>query len=122
MLWGAPSSPMVWPRRHHGVYHALPKGMKGTRSMMAVPPHHAPVDYTGLAATAWDLFSTDEVGPDDAFLRAIVAQYGEPALDIGCGSGRLLLPMLGEGVDIDGVEPSPDMLAICRERAAESGL
>ncbi|MCA1599667.1 MAG: class I SAM-dependent methyltransferase [Chloroflexi bacterium] len=90
--------------------------------MMAVPPQHASVDYTGLAATAWDLFSTDEVGPDDAFFRAIVAQFGEPALDIGCGSGRLLLPMLGAGVDIEGVEPSADMRALCRAGAATRGL
>ena len=90
--------------------------------MTAVPPHHSSVDYTGLAATAWELFSTDEVGPDEAFFRAIVEQFGEPALDIGCGSGRLLLPMLGEGVDIEGVEPSADMLALCRERAATRGL
>ena len=90
--------------------------------MMAAPPHHSSVDYTGLAATAWELFSTDEVGPDDAFFRAIVMQFGEPALDIGCGSGRLLLPMLGDRVDIEGVEPSADMLALCRERAATRGL
>ncbi len=90
--------------------------------MTTVPPHHSTIDYTGLAAIAWDLFSTDEVGPDDAFFRAIVAQFGEPALDVGFGSGRLLLPMLGEGVDIEGVEPSADMLALCRERAAMRGL
>src|SRR5918997_3674650 len=85
---------MTWPRRNDGVYHSLPKGTKGTPSMMAVPPHHSSVDYTGLAATAWELFSTDEAGPDDAFFRGIVAQFGEPALDIGCGSGRLLVPMI----------------------------
>jgi SAM-dependent methyltransferase len=89
---------------------------------VGVPPHPSSVDYTGLAVTAWELFSTDEVGPDDAFFHAIVAQFGEPALDIGCGSGRLLLPMLGDGVDIEGVEPSADMLALCRERAATRGL
>ncbi len=90
--------------------------------MRALPLHHSTVDYTGLAATAWEQFSTDEVGPDDAFFRAIIEQYGQPALDIGCGIGRLLLPMLGDGVDIEGVEPSADMLALCRERAATRGL
>ena len=94
--------------------------------MTALPPSHSSVDYTGLAATVWELFSGDDAeahaDPDAIFFRAIVEQYGEPALDIGCGSGRLLLPMLADGVDIEGVEPSPDMLAICRERAATSGL
>ena len=90
--------------------------------MIASPLDQSPVDYTGLAATAWELFSSEEVGLDDRFFRAIVEQYGEPTLDIGCGSGRLLLPLLGEGRDIEGVEPSADMLAICRERAAARGL
>lgn len=90
--------------------------------MTGSPLDQSSVDYTGLGATAWELFSGEEAGPDDPFFRAIVEQYGEPVLDIGCGSGRLLLPMLGEGRDIEGVEPSADMLAICRERAAARGL
>ena len=40
--------------------------------MTAVPPHHSSADYTGLAATAWELFSTDEVGPDDALILPLV--------------------------------------------------
>jgi SAM-dependent methyltransferase len=90
--------------------------------MTALPPQHSSADYTGLAATAWERFSTDEVGPDDAFFRALVARFGDPALDIGCGSGRLLLPLLGAGLDVEGVEPSADMLALCRGRAAARGL
>jgi SAM-dependent methyltransferase len=90
--------------------------------MTALPPRHSSADYTGLAATAWERFSTDEVGPDDAFFRALAARFGDPALDIGCGSGRLLLPLLGAGLDVEGVEPSADMLALCRQRAAARGL
>jgi ubiquinone/menaquinone biosynthesis C-methylase UbiE len=43
-------------------------------------------------------------------------------LDVGCGTGRLLLDYLGSGVDIDGVDNSPDMLALCRAKAARLGL
>lgn len=90
--------------------------------MTPAPLDQASVDYTGLGAIAWELFSNEEVGSDDPFFRGIVAQYGQPVLDIGCGSGRLMLPMLGEGIDIEGVEPSADMLALCRDRAAARGL
>ena len=47
---------------------------------------------------------------------------GQPALDLGCGAGRLLLPLLQAGLDVDGCDISPDMLAHCREQAAQEGL
>jgi ubiquinone/menaquinone biosynthesis C-methylase UbiE len=34
----------------------------------------------------------------------------------------LLLDYLSEGIDIDGVDNSPEMLAICREKAQKQGL
>src|SRR5262249_50713908 len=79
-------------------------------------------DYMGLAAIAWELFSGEEPGRDYAFFRQIVARQGGPVLDIGCGTGRLLLPLLREGEDVDGVDPSADMLALCRKRGARFGL
>ena len=47
---------------------------------------------------------------------------GQPALDAGCGAGRLLLPYLREGLDVDGCDVSPDMLGECRRLAAAEGL
>ena len=47
---------------------------------------------------------------------------GQPALDAGCGAGRLLLPYLRDGLDVDGCDVSPDMLAECRRLAATAGL
>jgi SAM-dependent methyltransferase len=35
------------------------------------------------------------------------------------GSGRYLVPLASAGVDIDGVDASPDMLAACRRRCVE---
>ena len=43
-------------------------------------------------------------------------------LDVGCGTGRLLLDYLADGVDIEGVDNSPQMLALCREKADRFGL
>jgi len=52
----------------------------------------------------------------------IIQKYGEPAVDLGCGTGRIILDFLSQGIDIDGVDLSADMLAICAKKARSSGL
>jgi ubiquinone/menaquinone biosynthesis C-methylase UbiE len=80
-------------------------------------------EYRGLVAQAWDLLRGDSSAwPDRAFYRAIIEQRDGPALDVGCGTGRLILDYLQAGLDVDGVDNSPEMLAICREKAAASGV
>jgi ubiquinone/menaquinone biosynthesis C-methylase UbiE len=80
-------------------------------------------EYRGLIAQAWDLLRGDTSDWDDRpFYRDIIQAIGQPALDIGCGTGRLLLDYLAEGMDIDGVDSSPEMLRICRNKAQKSGL
>lgn len=80
-------------------------------------------DYRGLIAQAWDLHRGDTSSwGDRLFFRTVIEREGEPALDVGCGTGRLLLDYLGQRLDVDGVNSSPDMLALCREKAAAAGL
>lgn len=79
-------------------------------------------DYTGLGAVAWELFSGDAPGRDQAFFRCILQDHPGPALDVGCGTGRLLLDFLQVGHDIDGVEPSADMRVLLQRNAAARGL
>lgn len=43
-------------------------------------------------------------------------------LEIGCGSGRLLLPIFEQGTDIEGLEISADMVDLLQKNAAASGL
>ena len=75
--------------------------------------------HHGLLARWWAEFN--QGGDDvDFFRRAIVAS-GEPALDAGCGTGRLLVPLLRAGLDVDGSDPSSDMLAWCRKAAEAEG-
>jgi SAM-dependent methyltransferase len=45
-----------------------------------------------------------------------------PVLDIGCGTGRVMLPCLQAGVEIDGPDLFEPMLARLRESAARLGL
>ena len=69
-------------------------------------------EYHGLMAEAWDLLRGDTSGWEDRpFYLGLIRRFGEPALDVGCGTGRLLLDYLAEGIEIDGVDVSRDMLA-----------
>jgi SAM-dependent methyltransferase len=80
-------------------------------------------EYRDLLANTWDLFRGDTSGWEDRFFyQEFITEFGEPVLDIGCGTGRLLLDYMQENVDIDGVDNSPEMLALCRRKSSELGL
>lgn len=71
--------------------------------------------HYGLVARWWAEFNTD--GPEIAHFRRQIERFGQPALDLACGTGRLLFPFLAAGMDVDGADLSPDMLAWARRRA-----
>lgn len=80
-------------------------------------------EYRGLMAETWDLFRGDTSNwADRFFYRDLIREHGEPALDVGCGTGRLMLDYLSQGLDVDGVDHSPDMLALLRRKAGAMGL
>jgi SAM-dependent methyltransferase len=80
-------------------------------------------DYYGMLAATWDLWRDDTANWSDRhFYLDLVRRYGEPVLDIGCGTGRLLLDYAGLGVDIDGIDNSPEMLEFCRAKAQKLDL
>jgi SAM-dependent methyltransferase len=81
------------------------------------------VEYVGLIAEAWDALRGDTSDwPDRRFFLELIRDRGEPVLDVGCGTGRLLLDYLAQGIDIDGVDNSAPMLALCRRKAQRLGL
>ena len=75
--------------------------------------------HYGLVADWWAEFNT--AGPELDYFGSFV-ERGQPALDAGCGSGRLLLPWLRAGYDVDGCDVSADMVARCRDLADREGL
>src|SRR5262245_23162673 len=63
----------------------------------------------------------DHVGPyrsraDIAFFLNEAVNCGSPVVELGCGTGRVLIPIARAGVEIVGVDSSPHMLKVCRER------
>ena len=77
--------------------------------------------HHGLVAREWAEFATD-AGQEATYFKSLIETSGQPALDLGCGTGRLLLPYLLAGLDVDGVDYSGDMLEHCRQRAEREGL
>jgi SAM-dependent methyltransferase len=75
--------------------------------------------HHGLVAEWWALFNT--AGDEIAYFQRFV-EAGQPALDAGCGAGRLLVPWLEAGLEVDGCDASADMIERCRERARSTGL
>lgn len=79
--------------------------------------------YHGLAVSSWDLWRDDTSGwPDRAVFRDLIDRCGTPVLDLGCATGRLLLDFLRDGVDIDGVDASAQMLDLVRAKASQERL
>jgi SAM-dependent methyltransferase len=79
----------------------------------------APTWHYGVTARWWAEFNTS--GPEIDYYRRYV-EAGQPALDLACGTGRLLLPYLRDGLDVDGCDVSADMIALCRDAAEREGL
>jgi len=79
-------------------------------------------DYRGLAAECYDLWFGDEPFWDQAFFHDRIRQNGGMALEIASGTGRLLVPFLRDGLTVEGLDASEEMLAICRTKAAHVGV
>lgn len=79
--------------------------------------------YTSLEALLHDAFWAEEGEPAElALLDELLREHPGLSLEIGCGSGRLLLPLLQKGHQVEGLELSPEMLALCRQAAADLAL
>ena len=76
--------------------------------------------HYGIMARHWAENNT--TGPEIAYFQQQIEQYGQPVLDAGCGTGRLLIPFLRAGLDVDGCDISGDMLAYCQQAAEREGL
>lgn len=76
--------------------------------------------HYGLMAERWAEFITE--APEAPYFLDLIARFGQPVLDLGCGAGRVLVPILRAGIDIDGCDISADMLRQCQARAAREGF
>lgn len=76
--------------------------------------------YTGFVAEAYAFLKAETFDADR--YAAFVRQHGEPALEVGCGDGHPILELVAAGLDVDGVDSSPDMIERARNAARRRGL
>lgn len=59
---------------------------------------------------------------DVQFYSDLIEKYGEPVLELMCGTGRLTIPYAEKGIDITGIDLSEEMLGSGREKIKQKGL
>ena len=55
-------------------------------------------------------------------IAMLAAEAGDPVLELGCGTGRVLVALAGEGHAITGVDISPTLLDLARRKLTDAGL
>src|ERR671937_2933575 len=83
-------------------------------------PQTAVSGYDAIARLydAWSRSVVEDVG----FYVDEARYAGGPVVELGVGTGRIAVPVAAEGVPVIGVDSSPAMLAVCRDRAEAAGV
>lgn len=73
------------------------------------------------AAKYYDLIHQAHTGDIELFVQLAQAatSKNQSILDIGCGSGRLVIPIAESGLQVVGIDNSADMFAVAQKRVAE---
>lgn len=76
--------------------------------------------YDHLEARLHDTFwAVEGVSAELPLIESFLQQFPGTALELGCGSGRLLLSLIQNGYLIEGLDNSEDMLNLCRQQAED---
>jgi len=75
-------------------------------------------EYDREDASFYDHYSTGLPG-DVEFYVAEARRAGSPVLELGCGTGRILIPVAEARVEIVGLDRAPSMLAVARAKVAQ---
>jgi len=59
---------------------------------------------------------------DIPFYLRQIRRYGQPVLELACGTGRITVPIAEAGYQVTGLDISPGMLSFARAKAAARGL
>jgi SAM-dependent methyltransferase len=77
-----------------------------------------PYDAIARLYDPWSRSVTEDI----PFYVEEASRSGGPVVELGVGTGRIAVPIAGEGIAVIGVDSSAGMLAVCRERAADAGV
>lgn len=57
--------------------------------------------------------------PDISFLNNMADQYGNPILELCCGTGRIAVPLAEKGWQITGIDSSESMLEVAKRKSSK---
>ena len=75
--------------------------------------------YGPLSAEAYGIWFPEQKYEDSDFFENWIRQGKGPALELGCGDGRLLIPYVEKGLEVDGVDLSPYMIEQAQLKAVK---
>ena len=61
----------------------------------------------------------EEFEPDGPFFLELAKKLGGPTLELGCGTGRVTIPLAQNGVDITGLDAVLDMIEYAKQKAKD---
>jgi SAM-dependent methyltransferase len=73
-------------------------------------------DQSDFVAEFYDHFAPHQDRQDVAFFVDMARESGGPVLEVGCGTGRVLIPTAQAGIEIVGLDYSQAMLSTCRDK------
>lgn len=82
------------------------------------PIPESAVDTYALSARYYDAAYAAANLVDVSFYLALAKEIGGPVLEIGCGTGRVLLPIARAGIEIHGLDQSSAMLDVLNQKLA----
>ena len=79
-------------------------------------------EYGGVQAAYYDSYFTGVPGDVEFYLEVARGSGALGVLELGCGTGRTLLPIAAAGIASVGLERAPEVLAMCAAKVAAAGL
>jgi len=76
------------------------------------------IDYP-FVAEFYDHFTPYRDRKDIGFYLWAAEEYGASILELGCGTGRVMIPLAKAGYEITGLDLSEPMLSVCRQKLSQ---
>lgn len=131
MIRSASTEHHLWEHGEHGIMSPGANGSHGRKEgthrdtdvvwspIMSEQTYNMSQGYDSLAAELLYAAMNGSSAEELAFYERHIRANGGPALDLACGTGRHLFPLLEHGLEVHGADASADALQFARMRAKE---
>ena len=75
-------------------------------------------EYDRIDASFYDYYSTGLEGDVEFYIEE-AKKSGSPVLELGCGTGRILIPIAKADIDVFGLDRAPSMLEVAKRKISK---